>query len=321
VGRRPAQLSAGPGQFIDPPYVSSIGDLRAVETRPAGPLRIVAATTIVADVLAQVGRQAVDVVTLLPPGADPHGFVATPRQLAEISASDLVVLSGFGLEEGMGGVLEQVSADVPVVSLSEGIVGVPIGEGIAHEQEPEGGDEQHTAGGVDPHVWFDPILVMEWTRNAATALGSLSPAHREVFQENAEAYREALLSLDSWIAEQIEAIPPAQRVLVTDHFVFGYFARRYGFEIVGAVIPAYSSSASPSTQDLVSLLDAIEQHQVKAVFVGLSANPEAAETVAAETGAEVVPLYTESLSGPDGPAASYLALMRYDVDAIVQALR
>jgi ABC-type Zn uptake system ZnuABC Zn-binding protein ZnuA len=219
----------------------------------------------------------------------------------------------------MGGTLELLAVDVPVVSISEGVQGIPLAEGaeeLAHE-----GEEPHEEGGVDPHVWFDPTIVMQWTQNAAAALSARDPANRETFQANADAYVESLRSLDARIRESVAAIPTAQRVLVTDHFVFGYFARRYGFEVVGAVIPAYSSSASPSPRDLADLLGAIEEHGVKAVFVGLSANADAAQAVAQDAGIQIVPLYTESLSEAGGPADSYLGMLEYNVNAIVEALR
>jgi len=329
-GCGPASDGQPAAEFVDADYVSAIADQVPAEIGQGERLRVVATTSIVGDVVANVGGEAVELTVLLPSGADPHGYVATPRELAEASEASLLFLSGFGLEEGMGGTLEQLAADVPIVSISEGVQGVPLAEGaeeLAHEGEKPGdgepgvGEEPHEVGGVDPHVWFDPAIVMQWTRNAAAGLSARDPVNRETFQANADAYVEALRSLDAWIEDSVAAIPQAQRVLVTDHFVFGYFARRYGFEIVGAVIPAYSSSASPSPQDLAVLLAAIEEHGVKAVFVGLSANADAAQAVAQDAGIQVVPLYTESLSEAGGPADSYIGMLEYNVNAIVEALR
>ena len=317
-------------EFVDAEYVTTLADLVPVEIGQGERLGVVATTNIVGDVVANVGGEAVELTVLLPSGADPHGYVATPRELAEASEASLLFLSGFGLEEGMGGTLEQLAVDVPIVSISEGVQGILLAEGaeeLAHEGEepsagePGAGEEPHEAAGVDPHVWFDPSVVMQWTRSAAAALSARDPANEDTFQANADAYVESLRTLDAWIKENVAAIPQAQRVLVTDHFVFGYFARRYGFEVVGAVIPAYSSSASPSPQDLADLLGAIQEHGVKAVFVGLSANADATQAVAQDAGIQVVPLYTESLSEPGGPADSYLGMLEYNVKAIVEALR
>jgi ABC-type Zn uptake system ZnuABC Zn-binding protein ZnuA len=329
-GCGPASFDQPGAEFVDAEYVTTLADLVPVEIGQGERLRVVATTNIVGDVVANVGGEAVELTVLLPSGADPHGYVATPRELAEASEAGLLFLSGFGLEEGMGGTLEQLAVDVPIVSISEGVQGIPMADGaeeLGHEgeesraEESGAGEEPHAEGGVDPHVWFDPSIVMQWTRNAAAALSALDPANQVTYQANADTYVESLGSLDAWIKESVAAILPARRVLVTDHFVFGYFARRYGFEIVGAVIPAYSSSASPSPQDLGDLLGAIQEHGVKAVFVGLSANADAAQAVAQDAGIQVVPLYTESLSEPGGPADSYLGMLEYNVNAIVEALR
>jgi ABC-type Zn uptake system ZnuABC Zn-binding protein ZnuA len=311
-GCGPASDGQPAAEFADAEYVTTIADLVPVEIGQGERLRVVATTSIVGDVVANVGGEAVELKVLLPSSADPHGYVATPRELAEASEASLLFLSGFGLEEGMGGTLEQLAVDVPIVSVSEGVQGVPLAGGA---------EEPHGAGGIDPHVWFDPTIVMQWTRNAAAAMSARDPANREIFQANADTYVESLGILDAWIKESVAAILPAQRVLVTDHFVFGYFARRYGFEVVGAVVPAYSSSASPSPQDLADLLGVIQEHDVKAVFVGLSANPDAAQAVAQDAGVQVVPLFTESLSDAGGPADSYIGMLEYNVNAIVEALR
>jgi ABC-type Zn uptake system ZnuABC Zn-binding protein ZnuA len=331
TGEQPApdQAGAGEASFTEATYVTPIGDLAPAEQGAGERLRIVATTNLVGDALRRVGGEAIDLTVMLPYGADPHGYVATPRELAAAADSDLVFVSGFGFEEGIRAILEQVAADVPVVSISEGVAGIPLPEG-AEEHEHEGeaagtGEPGATAeehhGGTDPHVWFDPTIVMHWTRNAAAALSALDPADQETFQSNADAYVQDLQELDGWIKESVAAIPESQRVLVTDHYVFGYFARRYGFQVVGAVIPAYSTSASPSPQEMADLLSAIEVHQVKAVFVGLSASAVVAEAVSADIGIPVVSLYTESLGEPGSPADTYLTMMEYNVNAIVEALR
>ncbi len=323
------QLRAAPGEdgFAQEAFVIPIGKLGSADLAESRHLRAVATTSIVGDVVGQVGGEAVELTIMLPAGADPHSYVATPRQLAEASDADVVFLNGFGLEEGLGGILEELSTSVPMVSISEGVTGMSIseqGEAPEHDAagvQPDLGEARHAHAGIDPHVWFDPTIVMQWTRNAAAALSALDPASRGGFQANAEGYLEQLGELDIWIAKQIAAIPPTDRVLVTDHLELGYFARRYGFDIVGAVIPAYSSGAAPSPQDMAELLAAIETRAVNAVFVGATANPDAAQAVAREAGIRVIVLYTGSLSEPGGPADSYLRMMEYDVGAIAASLR
>jgi ABC-type Zn uptake system ZnuABC Zn-binding protein ZnuA len=186
-----------------------------------------------------------------------------------------------------------------------------------HEGEYEG---EHDHMGADPHVWTDPHSVMVWAGNIADSLGVLDPANADTYETNAQTYVEELEKLDEWIEEQVARVAPHDRQLVTDHTAFGYFAKRYGFDQVGAVIPGYSTLAEPSARELARLEGAIENRGVKAVFVGLTVNPDLARRVAEDTGTKLVFLYTGSLSEPDGPAGDYMAFMRYNVNAIVDAL-
>lgn len=285
-------------------------------------LQVVATTTIVGDVVAQVGQGAIDLTVLLPVGADPHGYAPTPQDLQTVADAHLVVLNGLGLEQALQETLVQ-AGEATMVSISEGIEPLSFEEG-AQEQGEEHGDAEeghrHPAA-VDPHVWFDPTNVMIWAENAARALGALDPAQESLYRANAEAYIDELEALDGWIKAQVDSIPPSRRLLVTDHAVFNYFAERYGFQVVGAVIPAYSSSAAASASELAELIEVIEQTQAPAVFVGLTVNPRVAESVAQDAGVQVVPLYTGSLGEAGGAADAYIGMMEYDVAAIVEALR
>jgi len=273
----------------------------------ASPLRVLATTTIVGDVVSQIGDADIDLTVLLPVNADPHGFEPTPDEIAAISDADLVFINGAGLELGISPFLEMASG--PVVSLSDFI---PLRRLEARDEEEE--------AWFDPHVWFDPRNVMTWSAVIVKTLGNLDPANRPAYEERAEAYRSKLERLDSWIVEQVGKIPEENRKLVTDHAAFGYFAARYGFEQVGAVFPGFSTLSSPSARELAELEDKIRSFGIPAIFVGTTVNPSLAEQIAADTETRVVFLYTGSLSGPDGPAGSYIDLMRYDVEAIVRGL-
>jgi ABC-type Zn uptake system ZnuABC Zn-binding protein ZnuA len=156
--------------------------------------------------------------------------------------------------------------------------------------------------------------------NIEHTLSTLDPSNSEIYEENAHAYIHELEELDAWIQEQIAQIPEANRTLVTNHPTFGYFADRYGLEQVGAVYPI-SPSSEPSAQDIAKLEDAIREYGVPAVFSESTVNPNLAEQVARDTGIKLVPLYTGSLSGPGAGAETYILLMRYDVNAIVEALK
>jgi ABC-type Zn uptake system ZnuABC Zn-binding protein ZnuA len=282
-----------------------------------GRLRTVATTTIVGDVVAQIGGETVDLTVLLPVGADPHTFEPTPQDLVAIAEADLIFANGAGLETFLDSLLENAKEDSEVVSVSEGIDLRRLEDAHAedeHEDEEQGAEE------LDPHVWFDPNNVIVWTQNIEQALSDLDPANAQIYTSNAEGYRRELEDLDRWIQEQVGNLPKENRKLVTDHHIFGYFADRYGFEQAGAVIPSFSAGAEPSAQQIAGLEDKIEQLRISAIFVGQTVNPALAERIGRDTKVQVVPLYTDSLTEAGGEADSYIDLMRYDVAAIVKVL-
>jgi ABC-type Zn uptake system ZnuABC Zn-binding protein ZnuA len=187
--------------------------------------------------------------------------------------------------------------------------------------EEQAGEEQHEHAVGDPHTWMNPNNVILWVQNIAAALAQADPANATAYQENAAAYTAELQALDEWICQQVAQISPERRKLVTDHASLGYFADEYGFEQVGLVIPSLSTSAAPSAQELAALQDAIRQENVRAILVGMTVNPTLAAQVAADTGVQLIFVYTGSLSAAGEEADNYLAFMRYNVTAIVNALK
>jgi len=277
-------------------------------------LKVVASTTIVGDVVAQVGGDLIDLTVLFPTGADPHTFDPRPQDVAAISEADVVIIHGLDLEETLQPTLEANVRGV-LVHAAEGIDMLPFA-GDEHAAE-----EEHAHGGGDPHTWTDPNNVMIWTDNIASALSEADSINAAAYQANADAYIDELRELDAWIRTQVESIPAENRELVTDHATFGYFADEYGFEQVGLVVAASSTNAAPSAKELAELTDAIKEHDVPAIFVGTTVNPALAEQIAKDTGVQIVYVYTGSLSELGGEAESYLEFMRYNVSAIVEALK
>lgn len=277
----------------------------------ATPLPVVATTSIVGDVVAQVGGERISVTVLMPSGTDPHAFEPTPRDLVTLSWARLVFLSGAGLEESLLPFLSAPEVAPKVVDLSAGL---PLRE------LEEDHDHEHHHHGVDPHVWFDPLLVMAWVDRIAEALAAADPEGRDLYRSRAAAYQEALAELDRWIQGEVAKVPPERRLLVTDHWVLGYFAARYGFTEVGAIVPAFSTLAEPSAREWAELVDKIRALGVPAVFVAPDFNPALVAQLARDTGVRVVVLFYESLTDSDGPAPDYLAFMRENVRRIVEAL-
>lgn len=185
-----------------------------------------------------------------------------------------------------------------------------------HDQE--GGQPEDAC---DPHVWMNPENVMYWTLRIRDVLIELDPANRDVYAANATTYLDSLHSLIVDVIDpMIDTVPQENRILVTNHDAFGYFADAYGFEIVGTVIPGGSTLAEPSASDIAALIDTVRGADVHAIFAENTINPDLADQIAAETDAEVYSLYSGSLSDSDGPADTYLNYMQYNVTIIVQAL-
>lgn len=266
----------------------------------AAPLRAVATTSILGDVVRQVAGELVDLAVLFPPDTDPHTFEPTPQEAALLSRADVVFVCGAGLEAALEPLLGLARR---VVSVSEGI---PL--------------RSFADGRVDPHVWLDPNNVAVWAENIAAALAKLDPEHADDYRGRAAAYRRKLEELDAWIRREVEKVPEERRILVVDHLALGYFAARYGFQQAAAILPGFSTLAEPSARELAALEDKIRELAVPAIFVAHTTTSPLVERVAVDTGVRVVRLYVGALSGPEGPAPTYLDLMRQLVSSIVAAL-
>ncbi len=299
---------------------SGTGQERATSTlKPPSPasgekLKVVATTTIVGDVVKNVGGDQIELTTLMGIGVDPHTYVPTPADAAAVHDAHILFANGAGLEANLEEMLDSAGGQAIRVHLSDGLELRPPVE----EPHPGEADADHDEG--DPHVWFDVQNVIDWVGIIERGLAALDPAHAAAYHSRAEAYVQELEALDAWIVEQVATIPVGNRRLVTNHPALGYFAARYGLEQVGAVYPV-NPSAEPSAQEIAALEEAIRQYQVPAVFSESTVNPRLAQQVAHDTGIKLVPLYTGSLGGPGSGAETYIELMRYDVQAIVAALK
>ena len=215
----------------------------------------------------------------------------------------------------MDTIIRNAAGDITPIEVSNGISAQEFL--IPHDANTAEQQHEHT---TDPHVWLDPANVIVWTENIAAALSARDPAGSGTYQANAAAYIAELKALDEWIRSETARIPQEKRLIVTDHMLFNYFAEKYGFTVVGALIPSYSSLAQPSAQEIAALEDAIRQYNVRVILVGNTVNPTLAARVAEDTGTAMVQFYTGSLSNADGPAATYLDYMRYNVKTIANAL-
>lgn len=283
----------------------SLPELEAVELS-GRPLEVVATSSIIGDVVGEIGGDTIRLDTLMQPGQDPHSYEPATGDLAAVADADVVFVNGWALEEGVLGRLQDVAEYGPLV---------PISAGITPRVEE---------GSVDPHVWLDPNHVMQWARNVEEVLATLDPDNAATYEENATAYLAGLEELDQFIAAQANTIPEAERLLVTNHDSLGYFARRYGFKVVGTVIPGTSTGAEPSASEMAALADTMSEAGVCTIFLEGTANASLAEAVAGEVdGCEevtVVELYTGALGSAGTPAGTYTGMMRVNVANILEGL-
>jgi ABC-type Zn uptake system ZnuABC Zn-binding protein ZnuA len=288
-----------------------------LEPSPRSGLRVVALETFLADIARAVAGSYVEVISLMPTGSDPHTYEPTPTDVRRVLECDLLISNGAGYDVSIVRQLTRTADQVPIL---EAALGIDL-LAPSYRVQPIDGSQNSPEAQGDPHTWLDPINVVRYAENIRDELSRLDPAHAPQYAANAEAYRLDLVTLDAWIRSQVEALPPERRLLVTNHESLGYFAARYGFTVVGTLLPGLSSSTSPSARGLAQLVQAIRAAHVPAVFLETGSDTRLAEQVAQESGVRVVTmLFTESLSPLDGPAATYLDMMRYDTRTIVTAL-
>ena len=197
-----------------------------------------------------------------------------------------------------------------------------VGEDGEHDDHSDhGGHHGHDHGTLDPHFWFDPVRVKTAVTVIAAHLSAIDPENRSAYLQNAADYGRELDELHAWVQEQVSAVEPERRLLVTSHDTFSYFAELYGFEVIGLVIPSLGTDVDPSAEHLAGLVDVVREHDLAAVFGETTVSERLAQAVARETGAEMVQLYSGSM-GPEGSGAeTYLGMVRTNVERIVEALK
>ena len=269
-----------------------------------GELRVVATTTQVADLAANVGGDRVRVTSLLRPGVDAHDYEPSPADIDALAHADLVLQNGVGLEEWLGDIIESSGFDGPVVDTSQGV------------------RLRQVDGEPDPHIWQDPRNAQVMAANIERGLATADPAGAAAYEAGLAAYTRQLRDLDAEVERQVGSL--ANRKVVTNHDAFGYYLDRYGLELVGSVIPSSDSPAARAGRDIRDLVAKIEATRVKAVFSETSLPPRAAETIGREAGVRVVvgedALYGDALGPPGSDGDTYLKMIRHNTATIVSNL-
>jgi ABC-type Zn uptake system ZnuABC Zn-binding protein ZnuA len=288
--------------------VAIVGCNGSATPAPPGLLTVVTTTTVFADLVQHVGGNRVRVHALVPRGADVHTFDPAPSDAQAISAAKLIVMNGLGLDDWLTGVIRDAGAGgTPLLKLGDSL---PSADLIS-----SGADE---GGAVNPHLWMDVAYARGYAALIADQLSQADPAGKDIYHTNLAAYDAVLADLDSSIRAQFAELPPDNRRVVSFHDAFPYFARAYGLEIVGVVVPA--PGQDPSAGQIAALIQAIRASHVKAVLAEAQFDDRLAQTIAAETGTTIVKnLYDDSVGA--APADSYTGIMEWDTQQLLEALK
>ncbi len=313
----------------------------AGQTLDADAPTVAVTTNILGDVVENLVGDQMNVEVIMPVGADPHDFQASAQQVAAMGDADVLITNGAAFEEGLLDVIETAEDDGALVyEAIAAVTTLEFAEGDSHEHEDEEHedeehedeeheDEEHEdedehghEDGVDPHFFTDPARVALAVDGIADFLAeNVEGIDTEALATAADDYVGELVALDSEVEETLSSIDAGDRILITNHEVFGYFADRYDFEVVGTVIPATSTGDGVSAQELAELAEVIEHEGVSAIFADTSSSNELADTLAAEVGeVTVIDLFTESLGAADSDGATYVDMVRANADRIVSAL-
>ena len=277
-------------------------------------LKIVATTTMLADLAEVIGGDHVTVNGLMGPGIDPHLYQASAGDVTLMQKADVVVYNGLHLEGKMGEIFESLTDRGSIVIRIED--GLSEDELLSWENDPS----IH-----DPHIWFDVSLWKDAAKTVADKLSEADSAHKEDYLNNLEEYLVELVDLDTYIKDRVSEVPKEQRVLVTAHDAFNYFGRAYGFEVKG--LQGISTDAEAGTADVSKLADFITERKIKAIFVESSVPPKTIEALQAAVKAKGFDvsiggeLYSDSLGGKDSGADTYLLTVKANIDTIADALK
>lgn len=297
-------------------------------------LNVIATFSVLGDIVTNVGGDRVEVITLVGPDGDAHVFQPAPADAQAVSGAQVIVANGLGFEGWMDRLVEASGTQATLITAADGVTPIAFGEeehaeeeGHDHDHghdhaEGEGHDHDHAGhdhGAFDPHAWQSVTNVALYVGNIERGLAAADPAGAETYAANAAAYLVELDMLDAEIRAAVAALPEYRRTVVTSHDAFGYFAADYGLTFIAP--QGVSTEAEASAQDVAALITQIRDAGIAAVFVENIADRRLLDQIATETGAAIGgTLYSDALSGPDGPAGTYLAMMRHNLSQLTAAL-
>jgi zinc/manganese transport system substrate-binding protein len=278
-------------------------------------IKVATSFSMLEDLVKNVGGTRVSITNFVPRNGDTHAYQPSARDVKALAEAKLVFVNGLGLEGWFERLAKNAGGQARVIKLSDGLKPLKL------EEEHEG-EEHEDHGEFDPHMWWNPINTIGYVNRIRDALIQADPSGKSVYSSNASAYSRQLANLDAWAKSEIAKIPTANRKLVTNHDALGYFASRYGFQILGNVIPSIGTQREPSAKESADLIRGIKRNNVKAIFTENTVSAKLAQTIAKETGAKIAPaLYTDALGAIGSAGDTYLKAFKHNVSTIVGALK
>jgi manganese/iron transport system substrate-binding protein len=281
-------------------------------------LKVVATTSVLCDLTKQIARDTIDLTCLLKPGVDAHVYEPVPEDRKAIENAQLIFYSGYDLEPGLIKIIKSTSNSAPKIAVAEVAVTDPLmGEEHGHEHQEKAQGEQVP----DPHVWHDAQNGSRMAGVIQTNLAQLAPANAELYTKNAEALKEELTQIDSWIKSEIATIPKANRKIVTTHDAMGYYAAAYGIPVEGA-IQGISTEEKPTATRVKELVDSVEATKVPTIFAEIVVNPKLIQTVAKEANVKLSDreLFSDSLGEPGSEGDTYPKMLIANTQTIIEGL-
>ncbi len=278
-------------------------------------IKVVATFSILGDIAREVGGERIELATLVGPDGDGHVYSPTPADARRVKEASVIVANGLKFEGWIGRLVRSSGTKGRFVEASKGVRTIKVDENAPGHDH---GDHSH-AGDIDPHAWQSIANAKVYATNVRDALVAADPAGRETYLARAAAYADRLDVLDRELRELLGRIPPERRRVITSHDAFGYFADAYGLAFVSP--QGVSTEAEASARDVARIIQQIRRERVGAVFLENVTDARLARRIAEETGARIGgTLYSDALSGPSGPAGTYVDMMRHNARTIAAAL-
>ncbi|MGF7005950.1 zinc ABC transporter substrate-binding protein AztC [Aminobacter sp. BE322] len=283
----------------------------------AEPLKVVASFSIIGDFARNVGGDRIELTTLVGPDGDAHVYEPSPADAVTMSKADVVLVNGLQFEGFLQRLVEASATKASIVELTKGIEPLKMKEAHSHEQEGTAEDGHHD--GFDPHAFQSSANAKIYVSNIAGAFCAADAAGCDAYKANAARYTAELSEAEAYIKASVEAIPADKRTIITSHDAFGYFENAYGVTFLAP--EGISTEAEASAADVAALIRQVREDKASAIFVENITNPRLVEQIAAETGVTVGgTLYSDALSKANGPAPTYIDLMKNNIGTIKGAI-